>query len=493
VRCTRAVRPVNRIESLRAAEWSDAVVVVDARAERWLGPLASALLVLGDLLLITAAFVIAYWFRFIAPGDEASGLALESYVRMGATVAALAIVVLVLHGFYDASRPRTWAATLQTVVSGVSTGLVVSVAASFFIGEQGFSRLWFGAGWCVAVALMFVWRAAASRAYVAVRAAVVPRRRMVVVGANPLGRELAGELSGRYDILGYVDNGSDLAGATEPPLLGPIAQLEGLVQQYAVDELVVALPENRREQIMQIIARGFSRRVEVKLVPGLEELLPHRVQVSRLGARSFISFAPAAPVGWSKRALDLALASIALLLTLPLLACIAIAIKLDSQGPVFFRQERLGKDAEPFQMLKFRSMVKGADRLIDSLIARNEQIGPLFKIRRDPRLTRVGAVLRRLSLDELPQLFNVLRGDMSLVGPRPPLPAETAKYESWQLGRLRARPGMTGLWQVSGRSEVPFHDMVRLDLHYIRNWSLQLDIEIMLRTIPAVVSNRGAY
>jgi exopolysaccharide biosynthesis polyprenyl glycosylphosphotransferase len=484
---------MNRIESLPTAEWSDAVAATDDRAERWLGPIASASLVVGDAVVITAAFVVAYWFRFIAPGDEASGLAPESYLSTGATVAALAIAVLALHGFYDASRPRAWPSTLQTIVSGVSTGLVASVTASFFMGEHGFSRLWFGAGWCVAVAFMFVWRASASRLYIAARAAVVPRRRMLVVGANPLGRELAAELSGRYDVLGYVDNGSDLAGATEPPLLGPIAQLEGLVQQYAIDELVVALPENRREQMMQILARGFSRPVEVKVVPGLEELLPHRVQVSRLGARSFISFAPAAPVGWSKRAIDLVLATIAIVLALPLLACIAIAIKLDSQGPVFFRQERLGKDAQPFEMLKFRSMVRDADRLVDSLIAHNEAVGPLFKIRRDPRHTRVGKVLRRLSLDEVPQLFNVLRGDMSLVGPRPPLPAETAKYESWQLGRLRARPGMTGLWQVSGRSEVPFHDMVRLDLHYIRNWSLQMDVEIMLRTIPAVLSNRGAY
>jgi lipopolysaccharide/colanic/teichoic acid biosynthesis glycosyltransferase len=144
-------------------------------------------------------------------------------------------------------------------------------------------------------------------------------------------------------------------------------------------------------------------------------------------------------------------------------------------------------------MLKFRSMVMNADEKLAELRSRNEASGPLFKMRDDPRVTRVGRFIRRWSLDELPQLFNVLRGEMSLVGPRPPLPAEVAQYEDWQHGRLRAVPGLTGLWQVSGRSEVPFHDMVRLDLHYIRSWSLSLDIEIMLRTIPAVLSNRGAY
>jgi len=144
-------------------------------------------------------------------------------------------------------------------------------------------------------------------------------------------------------------------------------------------------------------------------------------------------------------------------------------------------------------MLKFRSMQQDADGLVVSLLERNEVTGPMFKIRRDPRITRVGRFLRRYSLDELPQLINVVLGDMSLVGPRPPTDSEIEKYEDWQLGRLRAVPGITGLWQVSGRSEVPFHDMVRLDLHYIRNWSFALDVEILLRTIPAVLTSKGAY
>jgi len=144
-------------------------------------------------------------------------------------------------------------------------------------------------------------------------------------------------------------------------------------------------------------------------------------------------------------------------------------------------------------MLKFRSMRRDADRLLVQLRERNEASGPLFKIKDDPRVTRVGRVLRRLSIDELPQLINVLRGEMSLVGPRPPLPSEVEEYEEWEFGRLRAVPGLTGLWQVSGRSDVAFHDMVRLDLHYIRNWSLSLDLKILLRTIPAVLSSRGAY
>jgi exopolysaccharide biosynthesis polyprenyl glycosylphosphotransferase len=292
-------------------------------------------------------------------------------------------------------------------------------------------------------------------------------------------------------VVGYVDNGTDLD--EDVPLVGPIAGLERLVQLHGIDEIVVALPPNRREQLGRIIARGFGRPVQVKFAADLGELLPERFELHQHGGRSYIGFAPVAPVSWLKRAFDLVFGSLALLGLAPFMLAIALAIKLDSPGPVFYAQERVGKDGVRFRMWKFRSMRRDADTLLAELRASNEATGPLFKMRRDPRVTTVGRVLRRSSLDELPQLFNVLLGQMSLVGPRPPVPSEVAQYEDWQHGRLRAVPGMTGLWQVSGRSDVPFHDMVRLDLHYIRNWSLWLDLEIILRTVPAVVGNRGAY
>jgi exopolysaccharide biosynthesis polyprenyl glycosylphosphotransferase len=289
-----------------------------------------------------------------------------------------------------------------------------------------------------------------------------------------------------------VDNGSDLE-RLELPLLGPISQLDELVHAYAVDELVIALPSARREQVSRVLARGFHRHVRVNILPEFSELLPEHFDIQRLGGRHYVGFVPVAAVSWFKRAVDLVLVSLGLLVLAPVLLLVAAAIKLDSPGPVLFRQERVGKNGRRFWIFKFRSMCLDADRQLEKLRLRNEATGPLFKIREDPRVTRVGRVLRRWSIDELPQLLNVLRGEMSLVGPRPPLPSEVEQYEDWQLGRLRAVPGLTGLWQVSGRSEVPFHDMVRLDLHYIRNWSMALDIEILLRTIPAVLSNRGAY
>lgn len=194
-----------------------------------------------------------------------------------------------------------------------------------------------------------------------------------------------------------------------------------------------------------------------------------------------------------KRALDVSFASAAIVATAPLMIGTAVAIKLDSPGPVIFQQERVGKDGETFGCYKFRSMYVDAERRKAELLAKNEADGPVFKMKDDPRITRVGKVIRKLSIDELPQLFNVLKGEMSLVGPRPAIPSEVARYSYEQLGRLNAIPGITGLQQVSGRSNLDFKRWVELDLQYIAEQSLWKDIEILTRTIPAVIFSRGAY
>ncbi len=195
-----------------------------------------------------------------------------------------------------------------------------------------------------------------------------------------------------------------------------------------------------------------------------------------------------------KRALDITLSLVVLLpWGLVVTAVVAVLIKLDSPGPVLFRQQRLTRTGKPFAVLKFRTMIMNADQLKEQLLDQNEASGPIFKMRGDPRLTRVGRWLRRTSLDELPQVFNILRGDMSWVGPRPPLPEEVALYEEWQKRRLGTTTGLTGLWQISGRSLLSFDEMVKLDLYYVENWSLVLDLKILLRTIPAVLTGRGAF
>jgi exopolysaccharide biosynthesis polyprenyl glycosylphosphotransferase len=471
---------------------ADAVAPAPEQTQRPLFAAAVCLLLITDAALVTAAFGVAYAMRFGAAPEAVAVSPLDSYLRTGLTVGTVAAALLALQGLADLEHGRSWPVRLRAITSAISTGTVVTVLFSFD-GDLRPSRAWLALSWSLAIAGLVVWRTFAPGVYLRIRRRLVTRPRAVVVGANALGREIARELDARFEVIGYVDNGTDLDGALDRPLLAAIADLGSIVRSRGVDEIVVTLPPDRREQLSRVITRGFGREVEVKILPEFGEHLPRRLEFGRFGSRPYIGYAPVARVTWIKRAIDICLGGLALLVLAPALAVIVVAIKTSSPGPVMYRQLRVGRDGKRFEMLKFRSMCAGADAMVDALRDRNEAIGPLFKIRRDPRVTPVGRFLRRFSLDELPQLINVLRGDMSLVGPRPPIPAEVDEYEEWQLGRLQARPGMTGLWQVSGRSEVPFNDMVRLDLHYVRNWSFGLDLEIMLRTIPAVVANRGAY
>ncbi|HYR93985.1 MAG TPA: sugar transferase [Methylomirabilota bacterium] len=445
-----------------------------------------------DAAVLVGSFALASVVRSAPPTGSNGQFAFDSTDSMAVIVAVFGVGLLALRGLYDFERPQPWPSLLYAIVASLSIAIVGTVGLSLFLSEP-FARSWSALGSVFALLGLTTWHTAIARSYPVLTGILMPARRVIIVGANPAGQESARDLEQKgYQVVGYADNGTDLL-EIDRPLLGPIARLEELVQNFGVDELLIALPADRRAQLSRVLIRGFGRYVHVKYAPDLGELLPRHFNVSRIGARDYIDFAPVARVSWVKHATDLTLALSGLALLAPLFLVLAVAIKLDSPGPTFYGHARVGKDGRRFRMLKFRSMRQDAEACIAELRQRNEVSGPMFKIRRDPRVTRVGRFLRRYSLDELPQLLNVVRGEMSLVGPRPPLVAEVERYEDWELGRLRAVPGITGLWQVSGRAEVPFHDMVRLDLHYIRNWSFALDTEILLRTIPAVLTTKGAY
>jgi exopolysaccharide biosynthesis polyprenyl glycosylphosphotransferase len=301
-----------------------------------------------------------------------------------------------------------------------------------------------------------------------------------------------------YRIVGFVDDnpekGNSNIGRFEG--LGPIKNLAALIEEQDVDEVIITLPWMYHRKIMGVVRACERRNVNVHIVPDLFQMSLSRVDVDDLGG---IPLVGVREVGFGqkvrtiKRALDIAGAALGLTLGAPFLGLIAAAIRLDSPGPIIFRQTRVGANGELFEMYKFRSMVEGAEEELDELRDLNEVDGPIFKMRDDPRVTRVGRILRRTSLDELPQLWNVLRGDMSMVGPRPPLPSEVTEYIEWHKKRLEVRPGVTGLWQVSGRSLVSFDEQCLLDIYYIENWSLWLDFKILLRTIPQILFGNGAY
>jgi exopolysaccharide biosynthesis polyprenyl glycosylphosphotransferase len=291
-----------------------------------------------------------------------------------------------------------------------------------------------------------------------------------------------------------IDLGCDAQG--KPPSLDKLVTVVAGIEQSDASGVVLAASALDLVTSNWLVRSLTDAGVHVELSSTLLDVAPNRLTVRPLGRFPVVYVEPTERDGWrakAKRSFDLALSVVGLILALPILAVAAVAIKLTSPGPVLFRQERVGLNGTTFQVLKLRTMVTDAEERLTEIAHLNEAEGPLFKVRQDPRVTRVGRFLRSTSLDELPQLFNVLRGEMSLVGPRPALPTEVAQWCGDLHGRLRVKPGITGMWQVSGRSDSSFDEYQRLDLYYVDNWSLVADLSIMLRTVPAVVLRRGAH
>ena len=258
--------------------------------------------------------------------------------------------------------------------------------------------------------------------------------------------------------------------------------------QSGADAVIIVSSAFEHAEVSRIVSGVRRLPIDVHVSSGLFDVLPARVFVREVAGTPFmyVRNASLSPADFAaKRLFDLCLSGLVLMLGMPLWLAIAACIKIDSPGPVFYRQQRVGRGGRLFWMFKFRSMYVDAEARLEGLAKHNEADGPLFKMRNDPRVTRVGRFLRKYSIDEFPQLLNVLQGDMSIVGPRPPLPSETAAYEAWHSKRLDVLPGITGLWQISGRSDLTFEEMVRLDLFYIENWSLRYDLALVARTLPA--------
>jgi exopolysaccharide biosynthesis polyprenyl glycosylphosphotransferase len=299
-----------------------------------------------------------------------------------------------------------------------------------------------------------------------------------------------------YSVCGFVDDSeADHWGRFRR--LGKSSDLEQIIRQYDVSQVVIALPSTSHEDIMRIVEHCRRFDVQFRVVPDLYEMSLGRLDMDTVSGIPLLGMKAPAIRGFNfvvKRVIDLILSALFLLIIGPLVILpLAIAIKIEDRGPIFFGQTRVGHFGAPFMCWKIRSMHRDADAQLGALLARNEAEGPIFKMRDDPRCTRVGRFMRRWSLDELPQFWNVLLGDMSLVGPRPATPREVAQYEEWQLDRLQTLPGITGLWQVSGRSRLGFPEQVLLDISYIENWTIGLDVRILLRTLPAVLSGKGAF
>ena len=470
--------------------------------KRW----STLALVVTDVVLINVAFVLSYhmryelqWIRAVA---EAYYVPFEEYVPVALLLTVILLAVFKAEGLYDRRRGTTWLDEIYTIFTSTLIGIAIMIFIFFLYRAHFYSRLIFFYAVLLIGGFLSLSRLVERQIRDHLRRRGVGVDRVLIVGAGVVGKAMMRSILARpelgYRAVGFVD---DDPGKQENDIgpfkaLGSTADLPVILQEQTVHQVIISLPWMSHRKVLRIIADSEREGVRARFVPDLLQMSLSRVDTDEINGIPLIGMKEPTLKGWRialKRFTDIAISSAALLILAPLLFLIGVLIKLDSSGSVFFKQTRLGRGGKLFTCYKFRSMTEEAEKELARLTSLNEAKGPIFKIKDDPRRTRLGGTLRRFSLDELPQLINVFRGDMSLVGPRPPLPSEVEQYEDWHHDRLNIPSGITGLWQVMGRSDLSFDEMVMLDLFYAENWALWLDFKIMLRTIPTVLFGRGAY
>ena len=465
-----------------------------------------ALLRISDLVLISVAFVLAYWLRYrvqwflaVDPSNQAD---LVTYMPFGLALVFLLFCSFQFSRVYRFRRDRIWLEEVYTIASATTIGVVVLIILNLTFGQLSFSRLIFLYTAALVTLLLGISRGIiyAARSYL--RNQRIGLERVVLVGVGDVGlmvlRTIAARPSLGYELVGFLDdnpakNRTDIG---RFQALGPLDNFAGILQAHDIDTAIICLPWQSHRIVAHLLHVCEQTGIKAQIVPDFFQMTKNQMKVEQLNGIPLITTRDVSIAGWNlfvKRALDVTLATVTLVVALPLGALIALCIRLESPGPILYSQTRIGRNGQPFKIYKFRSMIIDADTQLDQMAELNEASGPLFKMRDDPRRTATGRILRRFSLDELPNLINVFRSEMSLVGPRPNVPAEVAQYKDWHRKRLSVSPGMTGLWQVSGRSDLTFDEMVLLDIYYAENWTPTLDLNILLRTIPKVLAAEGAY
>jgi exopolysaccharide biosynthesis polyprenyl glycosylphosphotransferase len=465
---------------------------------------------IADLALTTAAFFAAFFIRDVvlprvSPEHFPTGLfPLRDYVKIYPVVLILWSVLLFSYHSYHSHRTVPLLREALTAIRVVFVGNAILATLAYLMPLRQLSRAWFVLFGVLGALLLVLEKIVVRIIARYVRAKGLNYRTILIVGTGRRAIDVARTIEGHkywgYKILGFVSDGHRLSnGWARFRVYGTVPDLRRLLEggQFAepIDEIVFAVTRKKLDEMKQIFLMceelGIRARVAMNFFPNRVA----RVELEELEGIPFLTFTTT-PSNESqlalKRLLDIAVSMSLLLLALPAIAIAALAVKFSSPGAVLFRQERMGLNGRIFMLFKFRTMFEDALERRGEVTHLNQMTGPVFKAKSDPRVTAVGRVLRKFSLDELPQLWNVFKGDMSLVGPRPPIPEEVAAYHRWHRRRLSMKPGLTCLWQVSGRNNVDFDRWMQMDLQYIDNWSPSLDLKILLRTIPAVLSGRGA-
>lgn len=455
---------------------------------------------------VLGAALTAVWLRHVVGigGGPTPGVPWAEYLRVSILAVALYVALLAMNGLYRSPLPgdRLWIRLSKVAVYATSILLVLSFFYRGFVFSRVSVVLFLGLSVPTLVGTRTLHRAISKR----MRTWRESGRRLAIIGSGPPAKKLGQSLlddPAYYTLVGFIHDSSGAIAESEDGyrILGATSDLPELVTEHSIDEIILATPESPRQRQQQLVGECMAMGVRWRLVPDIAGLVYDRVVVDLVGGLPTVGARGTRVVGYNwvlKRAFDLVVASLTLIVLSPLMLVVAAVIKATSAGPVLYRQERVGHEGKTFTLLKFRTMTSDAQAEVherytsDWILGKSGDPGvAVHKLTADERVTRVGKFLRATSIDELPQLWNVVRGEMSIVGPRPPLPYEVDKYTEAHKRRFEALPGITGLWQVSGRNRLTFEEMIRLDVSYIENWSLNEDLRILMRTIPAVLSGRG--
>ncbi len=460
-------------------------------------------LMVSDTVLTLVSLYLAYVIRIDAPFGVSLGpqnIHLPGFLYVAA--ALIWGIIFILVDVYDSGKTLYVQEEVQRVLLAVGIA-ALTLAGTLYMTARDLPRLLFVYFVLVDASLLLLYRLSLRLAFHYVGPRLRDTERVLIVGAGALGREVARRLKDLewtgLDLVGFVDDvrgkqGGQMEGA---PILGRMQDIVHVVRRHRIDEVIVALPLRSQGALAETIRRLHFLPVRIRVVPDVMDLAIFNATIDDLDGIPLIGLRDPAIDGFDrlvKRALDILIASLTLALTWPLMVLIAVAIKVSSpNGPILFKQKRTGENGRLFWMYKFRTMIPDADKQLHKVMRTLPDGSVVYKHKDDPRVLPIGRILRRLSLDELPQLFNVLKGEMSLVGPRPEIPEMLQYYEPWQWKRFSVPPGITGWWQVSGRADKPMHLNTEYDLYYIQHYSPFLDLQILWRTIGAVLRGKGAY
>jgi len=474
----------------------------------------SFILIPIDIAAILGAIAVSYFIRTRAdyPFPVSYILPFSSYLKFGIISLPIWFLVFVSFGLYDLKNTRRGYKEFLNIIIAVPVVMMIIISIVFFARINVYSRIIFV--YLTVLSLLFlifarIWIRILQRYLFKFGIGV---KRVIVIGVGDVSSRIIREMKKSYGlgfkVLGIVVTDGEHEGFGDAEIFGTLDEIGPIVKKHHPDELLLADPELPTEKMLNLISLCEDNRITFRFVPNLLAVRRLNTDIITIAQTPVIELRRTPLDGWgriAKRIIDIFGALVGILLTLPLQLIIAILIKITDPGPIFFIQERVGRDRN-FNFIKFRTMKlkyctgeryggEKAEKLREELArTKNESSGPMFKMKNDPRVSSIGRFLRKTSLDEVPQFYNVLIGDMSLVGPRPPLPTEVAQYTREQRKRiLGVKPGLTGLWQVSGRSDIQFDEWVKLDVFYIENWSIWLDILILLKTIWVLLIGKGAY